>query len=84
METKKDATTVFYRFAYVMFILFAVYQISVSKDFIGAASSMGIALIFDPFNRKITWNDRPLWQRAWLIIHLAIVAALFGYAVALS
>lgn len=84
METKKDSTTVFHRFIYIMFILLAIYQISVRKDFIGAAGSLGIALVFDPFNRKVTWNERPLWQRAWLIIHLALAAALFGYAVAID
>lgn len=84
MEKKKDLTLGFYRIAYVLFILLAIYQVIVRKDFIDAATNLGIALIFDPFNIKVSWSDRPQWQRAWLIIHLAIAAALLGYGISLD
>ena len=84
MEKKKDVTQGFYRIAYVLFILLAIYQVIVRKDFIDAATNLGIALIFDPFNIKVSWSDRPQWQRAWLIIHLAIAAALLGYGISLD
>jgi len=29
-------------------------------------------------------NDRPTWQKAVLIIHLALVAAMFGFGVGLN
>jgi hypothetical protein len=38
----------------------------------------GIALAFDPFDQTITWKARPFWQRAWLVVHLAICAGSFG------
>jgi hypothetical protein len=49
-----------------------------------AASSMGIALAFDPFNTDQMWNERPAWQKAILIIHLGLVAAMFGFGVGLN
>lgn len=78
---KRDLSQVFYRIAYTLFMLLALYQIIINKDYIEAATNMGIGLIFDPFNPKVSWTDRPVWQRAWLIVHLAMAAALFGYVV---
>jgi len=49
-----------------------------------AVSSFGIALAFDPFDQEQKWNDRPTWQKTVLIVHLALVAALFGFAVGLN
>lgn len=49
-----------------------------------AVSSFGIGLAFDPFNTDQKWNDRPTWQKAVLIIHLALVAGLFGYAIGVN
>ena len=50
-------------------------------DWMQAASNLGIALSFDPFNTEQPWKERPLWQRVWLIVHLSLVAGVFGYAV---
>jgi hypothetical protein len=49
-----------------------------------AAASLGISLAFDPFNPEQKWNDRPIWQRASLIVHLASVAARFGLGLGLN
>lgn len=84
MEKTKDLTQGFYRIAYSLFILLAIYQVFVRKDFVDAASNMGIGLVFDPFNPKISWKERPNWQKAWLLIHLAIAAALLGYGISLG
>jgi hypothetical protein len=85
METLQNkSTVVIFRIMYVLFLLIAVYEIIFKKDYIQAASQLGIALIFDPFNQQISWSDRPIWQRAWLIIHLAITAALFGFGIGLN
>jgi len=51
------------------------------KQFSEAVIYLGVALAFDPFNQNQTWKQRPVWQRAVLILHLALVAALFGYDV---
>jgi hypothetical protein len=45
---------------------------------------MGIGLAFDPFNPDQKWNNRPTWQKAVLITHLALVAAMFGFGMGLN
>ncbi|WP_396152168.1 hypothetical protein [Flavobacterium sp.] len=66
---------------YSLFILLALYQSLYSKVYVDAASSLAIALIFDPFNPQQPWKERPKWQRIWLIIHLATAAALLGFGI---
>ncbi len=84
IENKTDLTSRYYRAIYLLFILLGLYQVLARKDFIDGASSIGIALIFDPFNRTVSWDKRPMWQRAWLLIHLAVAAALLGYGIAID
>lgn len=74
----------FNKFIYGAFVLLTAYYVVFSKDFSNAVATLGIALAFDPFNQEQPWNERPMWQRAWLIIHLACVAALFGFMVGLG
>jgi hypothetical protein len=81
MEMKKDMTLPFNRLLYVLFIALTIYQAWIRQDFVDAASSMGIALIFDPFDPTVAWKERPIWQRAWLFFHLGIAAALLGYGI---
>jgi hypothetical protein len=76
--------TSFNQILYIGFILLGVFQALFSKDYMQAGSSIGIALAFDPFDQAQKWNDRPTWQKAVLIIHLALVAALFGFGVGLN
>jgi hypothetical protein len=76
--------TSFNKFLYVGFILVGLFQALFSVDYMQAVSSFGIALAFDPFDQEQKWNDRPTWQKAVLIIHLGLVAALFGFAVGLN
>jgi hypothetical protein len=76
--------TPFNKVLYIGFLFLGLYQAIFSKDFIQAASSLGIGMAFDPFNPEQKWNDRPMWQKATLLIHLAIVAALFGFGIGLN
>ena len=62
--------------AYIAFLLLGVFYL-VKKDFSNATIYWGIGLAFDPFDQKTPFTKRPFWQQAWLIIHLAIVFALF-------
>lgn len=82
MENK--TITPFNRILYIMFVVFAVYQFFSHHAYMDAAASLGIGLAFDPFNTQQPWNERPLWQKIWLIVHLAIVALLFGYGVGIG
>ena len=66
------------------FLALGLYQALLNRDYIQAASSMGIGLAFDPFDTEQKWTDRPTWQKAVMIIHLALVAAMFGLGVGLN
>lgn len=76
--------TPYTKYIYAGFILIALYYTFIQYDYSSAAIQLGIALAFDPFNPDQKWQDRPLWQRAWLVVHLAFTAALFGLAVGLG
>ncbi len=74
----------FLKFLYIGFLLLGLFQAFFSKDYMQAVASLGIGLAFDPFNPEQKWNDRPTWQKAVLIIHLALVAAMFGFGIVLN
>jgi mannose/fructose/N-acetylgalactosamine-specific phosphotransferase system component IIC len=76
--------TPFNKFLYIGFLLLGLFQAFFSKEYMQATASFGIALAFDPFDQEQKWNDRPTWQKTVLIVHLALVAALFGFAVGLN
>lgn len=68
-----------YRFLYGGFIALGLVMLF-RNEWMQGASNLGIALVFDPFDTKQSWHERPRWQRAWLLSHVGIVAAVFGYA----
>ena len=70
----------FYRFLYGGFVLFGLYYVVFSKNFSDAGMMLGIALAFDPFNQQQPFNERPTWQKVWLIVHLILVFTFFGIA----
>ena len=76
--------TSFNKFLYIGFVLVGIFQALFSKEYMQAVSSFGIALAFDPFDQEQKWNDRPTWQKTVLIVHLGLVAALFGFSVGLN
>jgi hypothetical protein len=65
----RDVTKKFNRVAYGLSILLAFYFLFVSKDISQAMGILGIALIFDPFDQKVSFSKRPFYQRAWLVVH---------------
>jgi hypothetical protein len=75
----KDKSLLFNRTLYISFIAFSIYFFLVNKDLASAMSNLGIALIFDPFNSKITWNNRPRYQRIWLFVHVGVVLIMVAY-----
>jgi len=76
--------TPFNKVLYIGFLLLGIYLVLVSKDYMQAAASMGIGLAFDPFNQEQKWNERPMWQKVVLILHLAMVAVMFGFGIGLN
>jgi hypothetical protein len=77
----KSIDPIFNKILYVSFVLFAVYFSVYSRQFGDAAMNLGIALAFDPFDQNQSWKDRPMWQKAWLILHLGFATALIGYEI---
>lgn len=73
----RDFTNGFNRFMYFMLTALSVYFL-VRGDVSTAMSNLGIALIFDPFQREMPFLQRPLYQRIWLFAHLSGVFILLG------
>lgn len=73
--------TSFNKFIYTGFILIGLFELFIIHDVGNAATYLGIALAFDPFNQEQAWKERPKWQKIVLIIHVAIVFGLFGYII---
>lgn len=60
----------------------SLYFLFFGRDIELATSNLSIAMIFDPFDRKVMWSNRPLYQRAWLLVHGCLVFILLGFIVA--
>lgn len=70
-------TTNINKLFYGAFVLLSAYFTFFGQDYVHAASQLGIALIFDPFDANVSFTMRPRWQRFWLYLHLAAVLVLF-------
>lgn len=65
------------QFKYLNKIFYSLFVITgtwflFERDFGEAVIFGGLALIFDPFNPRISFGKRHVYQRIWLIIHLII------------
>lgn len=78
VDNRKDITPVVSKIGYTAFVLLTIYFLA-TNQIMSAASNLGIALIFDPFNQQQKWNDRPLYQKVWLLVHVVAVVGLFIY-----
>lgn len=56
------------RIMHIGFILLACMQHFLFNETSSALGSLGISLAFDPFNQETKWAQRPLWQKAWLLL----------------
>lgn len=72
------------KYLYMAFLLLGFYQAFISREYMESASSLGIGLAFDPFNTEQSWKERPFWQKGVLIVHLAFVAAMFGFGIGIN
>ncbi len=73
----------FIRFLYVGFVVLGIGRLvfqgpAVLSD---AMASLGIALAFDPFNASVSWSERPLYQRVWLLVHVSVVLIMLGVVI---
>ena len=60
---------------YFGFLLIGIVYL-VKKDSGQAVIYFGLALVFDPFDIKVPFTKRPVYQQIWLIVHLAITLSL--------
>lgn len=67
-----------YAMAYWLCLLLGLWQ-TFSQGISESISTIGIALIFDPFNASRAWGEKRLWQRMWLIAHLSLTFILLGF-----
>ncbi len=74
-EKPKDLTFKYNRFLYGAFVVLTMVFLATGQ-LTSAMSNLGISLIFDPFDQKVAWQNRPLYQRAWLLVHLVLVLGL--------
>ncbi|MFY8036548.1 MAG: hypothetical protein ACOVMQ_05225 [Cyclobacteriaceae bacterium] len=85
MTTAKENSTAKRNFSvlrimYGAFVALGIYYL-LRKDISEAMSTLGIGLIFDPFDQQVKWNDRPAYQKIWLMVHLSVVLGLGGILV---
>jgi len=67
----KSQNTRFQKTAYAVFVLAGIYFL-IRKDYGNAVIFFGLVPIFDPFDAKIPFTKRPLYQKIWLMVHVAI------------
>jgi hypothetical protein len=68
------------RFTYILYLILVAYLFIIG-DIEWAITNLGIALIFDPFDAGVKWQDRPLYQKVWLIAHLTLTLTGFLYLI---
>ena len=66
------------RLCYGLYLLLVAYLLIVG-DYEWAIASLGIALVFDPFDASVKWSDRPRYQKVWLLCHLTFTFAGFFF-----
>lgn len=76
-ELKTETTPKFLpfnRYAYVLYMVLVIYLV-IKGDYEWAFANLGIALVFDPFDTTVKWQQRPMYQKVWLLVHLALTFA---------
>ena len=81
-EHARDYTNPFNKFAYVAFIVLGIVLFIINHSYSDLVANLGISLVFDPFDQKVAWPQRPFYQKALPVVQLAIIAAAFGMMVA--
>lgn len=77
----RDISPQFNRFAYGLAVLTGLYFM-IFSNFNDGVAMLGLALVFDPFNQKQPFDQRPMYQRVWLIVHALSTLGLFIYMIA--
>ncbi len=75
METKTKAINL-NRPGYIIFLAAGILFL-IRHDLTQASIFWALAMVFDPFNVKQPYAQRPFYQKAWMFVHLAIALAIF-------
>ncbi len=73
----KGITRIFYIFFTISGILYWIF----GSDKSNAIAQFGIALIFDPFNPDQPFDQRPKYQKVWLMVHVGLVITGFLWVI---
>jgi cytochrome c biogenesis factor len=68
------------RLAYILYMVLVAY-LFIKGDIEWAITNLGIAMVFDPFDANVKWQNRPLYQKVWLIAHVTLTFAGFLYLI---
>lgn len=68
------------RLAYILYMVLVAY-LFIKGDIEWAITNLGIALVFDPFDANVKWQNRPRYQKVWLITHVILTFAGFLYLI---
>lgn len=69
---RSKSTLKFNPILYTALVLVSLLHFFVSVDLMSGVITLNLALAFDPFDQHQPWNERPLWQRIWLVFHLSL------------
>lgn len=69
--TSKPAAKNFNKPAYIIFAALGILY-AIKKDFANACVFWNLAVVFDPFDVNKPFNNRPLYQRIWLFVHVIV------------
>lgn len=72
MEKRLVTQKNFNKYAYLAFVIAGI-GFMFLKEWSNVIIFIGLALVFDPFDTKVPFPQRPLWQRLILLGHLVIV-----------
>ncbi|MFN7831650.1 MAG: hypothetical protein ACK5Q2_06640 [Bacteroidota bacterium] len=65
---------------YVLMVGLGVFQYLNTGDLMQCFANLGIALVFDPFDKDVPWKNRKSWQKGVLLVHVGVVIILFFVA----
>jgi hypothetical protein len=68
------------RFTYILYMVLVAYLLF-KGDIEWAITNLGVALVFDPFDAKVKWQNRPRCQKVWLIAHVTLTFGGFLYLI---
>ena len=68
------------RFTYFLYLVLVAY-LFIKGDIEWAITNLGVALVFDPFDANVKWQNRPRYQKVRLIAHVTLTFAGFLYLI---